>query len=123
MSLFALVVDRESITEGLILAVRAYYEDHTDATDVDPEFHEALERLAPYAEMDVHDLIVAGEMLVRKTNPRRKFDRSDYDDEPTAWCDECMTIHEAPPCNPFGSYTDTGPDYEGEKYSGYPVRD
>ena len=65
--------EREDITEGLTLAVKHYYQDYEDADEVDPVFYGALAALAAYAEMDVDDIIVAGEVLVNDIDPSRKF--------------------------------------------------
>jgi hypothetical protein len=66
---------RETISEGLTLAVKHYFEDYSDADEVDGSFYRALDAIVEYADVEIEDVIVARQILVEEFQPRRELNQ------------------------------------------------
>jgi len=61
---------RRSLAEGVRAAVSLYYDDYTDATELDPQFLDGLQVLQPYLDDDLEDLIRGHEEALSREGGR-----------------------------------------------------
>ena len=62
--------ERETVSEGLMAAVKQYYRDNTDATTLEQPFWGAIETLCEYSDIDFEEIVRQAESELHEETGR-----------------------------------------------------